>query len=195
MPEPEVFIDGSRVEFSGTPPAGLEALLASVASVLGESGRLVSGVVVADIGPVQELSDAQYAAARRIDLSTITIDEAVDRLAQGCGDRLDAVAAAADRLASAVLRCGWSESREQCVGLASELGGVVQDLGGLIQAGPGGRELARMLEEFVPLLDRWVDAVHASDAARVCLGLHREVLPALHRLSDQIRSMCSKEEA
>ena len=185
MTGPDVVIDGERVEFSGAAPDGLENLLAAVSPVLAESGRLVASVEVPGRGVVQELSAADFAAAPRIDLLTVSMAEAISHVAKDNAVRIAAALDAADRLAGDVMRVAWTDGQTRCRDLAGQLGRVAEDATGM----PQEAALVEVLGAFAVALDRWMDAVQAGEAAQVCLRLDQEIIPVLRRLRSAVDAL------
>lgn len=127
--------------------------------------------------------------AGRIDVRTVSVAEAVARIAEECARKAGAIRARVDALANEVLRVAWPQAGAACAGLGGELGRLAEDAGGLATHAGSGSAMAQALGGLGDSVDRWVDAVQAQDAAAVCLRLHHEMGPALGALEEAARRL------
>jgi hypothetical protein len=181
---PEIFIDGERIEFSGPPPDTVGGLLAVLEPVLTSAGRVLARLDVDGRACPENFTAADFAAAKRIEVFSMTVAEAVARVAASCAAAASSLHAQADALANDVLRAAWPEVRSQCVAFAESAGHLVQDAGALAPhfAGPGAQP--EVLTQLIAALERWLDSVQVGDAAETSLQLHRGLGPVLLSLRD-----------
>lgn len=178
---PEVTLDGERIEFSGPPPQSVAELLAVIEPVLAQAGRVLAGLTIDGAAFQDGMPAEAYGQTRCIEVCSLSVAEAVARVATGCSAALSELHTRGEALAGEVLRVGWTEARSPCVAFAESLGRALQEAGALAPhlTEGGGSEL---LAGAVTSLEHWLDPVQTGDAAAVCLRLHHELLPALLEL-------------
>lgn len=157
----------------------MPALLAAVEQSLAATGRILSAVVVDGRSNDGELSVEHYAASRRIEFQSMTIEAATEQLASVCRTRAAELHQEAATVAGLVLCEPWATVVPKVVALAERLAALLNDLGTLSSA----QTWAALAEALGAGLHRWMDAITARDAVRVCLELDRGLLPLLEQLA------------
>jgi len=175
----EILLDGESVQFDGPIPPSLQELLGLIEHSLAAAGRVLARVAVDGRAVESTISDAEFAAARRIEVASLSMADAVARIAAGCGRRAAAVRTAAAQACQDVLREPWSEVAPKLVALGGGLGELLRELDSLRAVPPH----AAQAQSFSAGLERWLDAVAARDAAAVCLSLESELLPRLEEIA------------
>lgn len=172
---PEVFIDGESIQFDGPAPGSLEALLGLLEQALGESGRVLAGVSIDGVQVESGVAAGAYEMARRVDVVSLTVADAVARVAAGCARSAAQVRQEAENLATEVVRRGWSDVESGVLVLSERLGQLLQELGSL----ESHESLGPVVHAWAEALNRWMDGVGARDAAVLCLCLLQEIIPLL----------------
>jgi hypothetical protein len=183
---PELFIDGKPLAVAAPSPPSLEELLAAVEPLLAGSGRVLAEVRVDGSAWLEGGDPASWLAAGRIDLVSLSIDEAVARVAAEHAARLSALLPEVDAVACNVLRKAWDEAMGESVTVATRLGELMRDVESLMSSAPVTAEPAA---QVTMALHAWIEAMEARDAAAVCLALDRRVLPALSALGDALKTV------
>lgn len=162
----------------------MDALLAALEPMLAERSRLLAGVTVDGV-PRDGLVGAEWKAAQRIEVRSLSVADAIAQIAAECAGRADAISADAESLACEVMRCSWNDVAGACVALATRAGELMRDAGGVVGAVP---VLAAPAERVAEAINWWITAIEARDAAEVCLALDGEVIPALRALALELRA-------
>jgi hypothetical protein len=160
-------------------PSSLHELLALIEHSLGASGRVLAGATIDGRQVTADVEDAIYAEAGRIEITSLTMAEAVAQIATSYAARAAELRTEATDLSQAVLSEPWPEAMPKLARLGERLGAFLQELGGL-DGMPG---YAAHSAELAAALEHWMDAVGARDAATVCLCFEKSVIPALERLA------------
>lgn len=175
----EIFLDGEAVRIDGPVPCSLQDLLGLIEHSLAASGRVLAAVAIDGRALESTVGDADYAAARRIEVTSLSMGEAIAQVEAGCARKAAILRAAAAEACQGVLREPWSETAPKLVTLGAGLGELLQELGSLGAVPEHAAHAGRFSEE----LSRWLDAIAARDAAAVCLCLDGELLPRLDEIA------------
>jgi len=175
----EIFLDGEAVRFEGTLPASLHELLALIEHSLAETGRVMAAVTIDGRAVEAGVDAAAYAAARRIEIASVSVADAVAQVAAACARSAGELRAPALALCESVLREPWPDAAPKLAALGGRLGDLFRELGSLGHV----PNYAALTGEFGAALERWMDAFAARDAAGVCLCFDTMLIPLLDRLA------------
>jgi hypothetical protein len=160
-------------------------MLTALEPVLTDRGRVLAGVVVDGV-PRDGPGDTDWVTVQRVEIHSLTLADAVAKVAAECADRADAIRADAESLACEVMRVVWSDMAGACVALATRAGELMRDASGVLGMLPA---LAVPAEGVAEAVNRWVAAIEARDAAAVCLALDGAVIPALQVFALELRAV------
>lgn len=179
----EVYLDGEQVRFDGPFPTSFSELLAVLERGVAASGRVLVGVSVDGSPSEGELDEAAFGGARRIEFLSLSVAEAIQRLAGSCRERASGLLDRLAPLSVEVLREPWPSVASQLVASGEPLAALLNDLGNLGEAAP----YSAWAHDLSAALGTWLDAVTARDAAGVCLALEKAVLPCLRCVAGEAK--------
>jgi hypothetical protein len=178
----DVFLDGEKVEFSGSRPASVGEVRVALEEALASGGRVLAALTI-DGQPFDESNGERPAAGTRIEAHSLALAEALAQVSAALAPELAGLRDRARGLAHEVLRAPWAEMQQRCVQLVETAAGALQRAVEVAALAGEGSPPARAVSALATTIEAWMQAMQQQDAATIAVLLADEVTPAFDRLA------------